>query len=104
MSKYRLKFKDIEYIIPHEQECRAEDVCKPYTEERMIELCHSVDKPLTFAEKFEEVFGYKPDTYANSLCSMMDCHRCDSDCSKCSYTKNDWDEPYVKTEVEDDKC
>ena len=56
-TEYLIPIESVEWIIPHEEECRAEEVCTHYTEEQMIALCQSVDKPLTNAEKFKEVFG-----------------------------------------------
>lgn len=86
---YRLKFKDIEYIIPHEQECKAEEICKPYTEEEMIKLCQSVDKPMTYKEKFVEVFGYEPDTdKLEGVCDMFDCT--EARCAECKYGHMKW--------------
>lgn len=94
---YKLDYENIEYIIPHEEECKVnvEDVCKPYTEERMIELCQSVDKPLTNAEKFKEVFGFKPNT-GLTMCDLASCN--DYSCSNCPYEKicyDWWNEKYT---------
>ena len=76
----RLKFSDIIYIIPHEEEC------KEHTEE--------ADKPLTNAEKFKEVFGYEP----NMGLSMCDLASCDNyRCNNCPYEEhcNWWNEKYT---------
>ena len=108
-EQYALKKEDIEYVIPHEEEHIMIMGDKDgwyessYTEERMIELCQKVDPPITFAEKFKEVFGYEPNRCYN-ICDVMNCNYFHDDCQKCPYKDNDWDEPYVKAEVEDDKC
>ena len=103
-EQYCMKVDNIEYVIPHEEECKVnvEDVCKPYTEERMIELCQSVDKPLTNAEKFKEVFGFEPNRDNFSLCDMMHCNYCKDYCQGCPCDNNNWDDPYVKAEVENE--
>lgn len=92
-EQYALKKEDIEYVIPHEEEY------KWYTEEQMIALCQSVDKPLTNAEKFKEVFGFEPDRSECNMCDIMDCVDKIDSCKYCPYQNNDWDAPYVKAEV-----
>lgn len=90
-EQYCMKVNDIEYIIPHEE------VCKPYTEEQMIALCQSVDKPLTNAEKFKEVFGFEPNV--DSLCDIMSDSDCGKypNCSGCPIRKHcEWDDKWEK--------
>lgn len=96
-EQYCMKVDNIEYIIPHEEECRAEEVCKPYTEEQMIELCQSVDKPVTNAEKFKEVFGFEVNrNVVEDVCSMVNCNNMD-DCNKCPYgSRYNWDDKWEK--------
>ena len=105
-EQYALKKEDIEYVIPHEEENTMIIGDKdgwyesPYTEEKMIELCQKVDSPMTFAEKFEEVFGYKPNRNIH-VCDIMDCNNEHCCCGSCAYCDDYWDAPYVKAEVED---
>ena len=106
-EQYCMKVDDIEYIIPHEEENTMIIGDKdgwyesPYTEEKMIELCQKVDPPITFAEKFKEVFGFEPDKY-KSMCDIINCN-CKDSCQGCLYENWDWDVPYicVKSEVKD---
>ena len=66
-----------------------------YTEEKMIALCQSVDKPMTYKEKFVEVFGYEPDTdNLETPCDMFDCTG--ARCAECKYghMKWHWDDEY----------
>lgn len=81
-EQYCMKVDDIEYIIPHE-------------EEQMITPCQSVDKPMTYKEKFVEVFGYEPDTdKLESPCDMFNC--IGVRCNECKYghMKWHWDDEY----------
>ena len=97
-EQYALYAENIEYIIPHEEEYKVNvgDVCKSYTEEQMIELCQSVDKPLTNAEKFKEVFGLEPDrSEVAEVCDMVDCRYIS--CQNCPhYNKGHWDDKWEK--------
>ena len=100
-EKFIIQTKDIEYVIPHEEECtvNAEEVCKPYTEEQMIELCNKVHPPITNEEKFEEVFGFKPNKdEVDSLCNLYaPCDRID--CAECPIHKHArWDGEYKRVE------
>ena len=94
-EQYCMKVDNIEYIIPSD----IDNVGSLYTEEKMIELCQKVDPPMTFAEKFKEVFGYEVDRITvEDICSVVNCDNID--CDKCPYhDKYNWDEPYVKAEV-----
>ena len=85
---FKLNYENIEYIIPHEE------VCKPYTEEQMIALCQSVDKPLTNAEKFKEVFGFEPNRYY-SLCEVIECGNREN-CRGCQHDEKGWDDEWEK--------
>lgn len=96
---YVLRYEDVEYVIPHEEENTIVVGDKDgwykssYTEEKMIELCQKVDPPLTFADKFKEVFGFRPNNKNYSLCEIMDCNGRDG-CQGCPYDCREWDDPY----------
>ena len=91
---FKLNYENIEYIIPHEE------VCKPYTEEQMIALCQSVDKPPTNAEKFKEVFGFEPSNKdVGALCDIMSDSDCGKypNCSGCPIRRHcEWDDKWEK--------
>lgn len=56
-EQYAIKKDNIEYVIPSD----IDNVGSLYTEKKMNGLCQKVDPPMTFAEKFKEVFGFEPD-------------------------------------------
>lgn len=100
-EQYCMKVNDIEYIIPSD----IDNIGSFYTEEKMIELCQKVDPPMTNGEKFKEVFGFKPDADSvESLCEMYR-NRCAKfeHCDNCPLNNHcEWNDPYVKIEVEND--
>ena len=112
---YRLKFENIEYIIPSdidnvsgkivfdkdgvtEYSADGSVVMKGrYVEDKNLLL----PKPITFAEKFKEVFGYEPNKDI-FLCDVINCSSSSrrDGCIGCPFKHNNWDDPYVKAEVE----
>lgn len=107
-EQYALKKEDIEYVIPSDIDCVSgkivfdKDGVTEYSEDgsvvmkgRYVENKNLLPpKPITFAEKFEEVFGFEPNK-RYGVCSVMNCD-CNDSCNECPYEDNDWDAPYVK--------
>lgn len=111
---YRLKFENIEYIIPSDIDNVSgkivfdKDGVTEYGADgsvvmkgRYVENKNLLPPtPMTFAEKFKEVFGFEP-SRCNKICDVMNCNYFHDKCQGCPYEDNDWDKPYVKAEVED---
>ena len=89
-EQYAIKKENIEYVILSDIDCVNGKI--------VFDKDGVTDNPVTFAEKFKEVFGFEPDKY-KSMCDMVDCD-CRGVCQGCPYRDWDWDEPYVKEEVE----
>ena len=96
-EQYAIKKENIEYVIPHEEE-----YAEVHDEAAENYIKNVLNKPITFAEKFEEVFGFEPNKDNFSLCDMMNCNYCRDYCQGCPCDNNDWDDPYVKAEVENE--
>ena len=110
-EQYALKKENIEYVIPSDIDNVSgkivfdKDGVTEYDEDgsvvmkgRYVENKNLLPpKPITFAEKFKEVFGFEPSRY-NSACDVMNCD-CRDTCQGCLYENSDWDDPYVKAEV-----
>ena len=98
-EQYAIKKENIEYVIPS----NIDNVGSLYTEKKTNGLCQKVDPSMTFAEKFEEVFGFEPDRQIiDDVCAAVNCDEI-NDCNKCplyGVDKHcvDWDDPY-KNEV-----
>lgn len=93
-EQYALKKEDIEYVIPHDEECKVvhDEVAENYIKDAL--------KSMTNAEKFKEVFGFEPNRSAD-ICDVVDCSYREN-CLGCPYEEYDyWDRPYMKVEVED---
>ena len=107
-EQYCMKVDDIEYIIPSDIDSVSgkivfdKDGVTEYGADGSVVMKgrYIEDKPITFAEKFKEVFGYEPDKDIY-ICDVMNCIYNKDDCQGCPYRNNNWDAPYVKAEVED---
>ena len=115
-EQYCMKVDNIEYIIPSDIDCVSgkivvdKDGVTEYGADGSVVMKGKYvedknllpPKPITFAEKFKEVFGYEPNKDI-FLCDVINCSsnsRRDG-CMGCPFKHNNWDDPYVKAEVED---
>ena len=106
-EQYCMKVDNIEYIIPSDIDSVSgkivfdKDGVTEYSADGSVVMKgkYIEDKPITFAEKFKEVFGYEPDKY-KAMCDTVNCD-CRDSCQGCLYENWDWDEPYVKADVKD---
>lgn len=89
-EQYALKKENIEHIIPSDIDCISDKIIRDEVDE----------KPMTFFEKFKEVFGFEPNRNS-AMCDVVYCDFRES-CQGCPYNDCDWDwdKPYVKVEVE----
>ncbi len=88
---YVMQYKDIEYIIPHEEETIREEVVENYIKDEF--------KSITNAEKFKEVFGFEPSK--DSLCELFGDSNCRKypACMRCPLDGHcEWDDEYRKIE------
>ena len=117
-EQYALKKENIEYVIPSDIDNVSgkivfdEDGVTEYSADgsvvmkgRYVEDKNLLPpKPMTFADKFKEVFGYEPNKDI-FLCDVINCRSSSrkDGCIGCPFKHNNWDDPYVKAEVKNDK-
>ena len=86
-EQYVIKREDVEYIIPHETNTKNFGKIvfdKDGIDGSVVMRGKYVEKPLTNAEKFKEVFGFEPNkTRIAEVCDMLDCR--DTICEDCPY-------------------
>lgn len=98
-EQYALKKEHIEYVIPSEKVVFDKDGIIEYNTDGsvVVQCSKNLLPPMTFADKFKEVFGFEPNR-SWDICDSVNCD-CREDCNGCIYDIFHWDDTYVKAEV-----